>query len=144
MALQPSVHEDYTRTTDVTGSSDRAFGLVFAGFFTVVTGVLFWRRREIVLWPVVAAAAFALVALAAPRVLAPLNRLWTRFGALLHRVTSPIILGFLYAIAIVPVGLLMRLFKQDPLRLRFEPDRQSYWIVREKTGPLRESLTRQF
>lgn len=144
MATGSSTHEDYTRRDTVEGGSDRAFGFVFAGFFAVVAVVLYLRGRGVVPWALVASGVFLVAALAFPRVLHPLNVAWTRFGALLHRVMSPLILALLYAVAIVPVGLLMRAFGKDPLRLRREPDAESYWIVRQPPGPEPESLTRQF
>jgi len=42
------------------------------------------------------AALFAMLAYAAPRALAPLNRLWAKFGLLLHLIISPLILGILF------------------------------------------------
>ena len=41
-----------------------------------------------------------------------------KLGLLLHKVTNPIFLGAMYAIAIVPTGLMMRLFGVDPMGLR--------------------------
>ncbi|MDX2150924.1 MAG: SxtJ family membrane protein, partial [Bryobacteraceae bacterium] len=63
--------------------------------------------------------------------LTPLNRLWAKFGLLLHRLVSPVILAILFYGCITPIGYLMRLTGKDPLRLRFESDRQSYWIARD-------------
>jgi hypothetical protein len=76
-----------------------------------------------------AALALAL-ALGAPRLLAPLNWVWTKLGLLLHRIVSPIFLLLLFYGCIAPVGLLMRLSGKDPLRLKYEPAATSYWIVR--------------
>lgn len=124
-------HEFRGRKEVVQTSSERSFGLVFAGVFTVV-GLLnlhgagsYW-----LLW-LGAAALFVLLALAAPRVLAPFNRLWARFGLLLHQIISPVILAILFYGCITPIGYLMRLTGKDPLRLRSEAERQSYWIVRD-------------
>ena len=67
--------------------------------------------------------------------LAPLNRLWAKFGLLLHHVISPVFLGILFYVCITPIGFLMRLTGKDPMRRRFEPEAKSYWIVREPPGP---------
>jgi hypothetical protein len=40
--------------------------------------------------------------------LAPLNKWWTKLGVLLYRAVSPIVLGLLFYVAVMPVGLLMR------------------------------------
>jgi hypothetical protein len=38
----------------------------------------------------------------------------------------------------------MRLFGQDPLRLRMDPKAQSYWIPRIPPGPSPESMKQLF
>ena len=115
-------------------SSERSFGLVFAGVFAVV-GLFNLYAGGWSYW-FTAAALFALLALAAPRTLAPLNKLWAKFGLLLHRIISPLILAILFYGCVTPIGFLMRLTGQGPdcgeaSSLR----RQSYWIVREPPGP---------
>ncbi len=76
--------------------------------------------------------------------LAPLNRLWTRFGMLLHRIVNPVVLGVLFFLVITPVGLLRRLVSRDPLTLRLDKTRASYWVVRETAGPPPGSMKQQF
>lgn len=82
--------------------------------------------------------------LVAPDYLAPLNRLWARFGALLHRIVSPVALAILFFIVVTPIALLMRILGKDPLRMRLDPNAKSYWIVRDPPGPKSESLKDQF
>ena len=66
---------------------------------------------------------FLIVALA-PALLAPLNRLWLKFGLLLHRIVSPVVLGIMFFGVITPMAL-MRLFGKDPLRLKFDTPAKS-------------------
>ena len=125
-------------------SSNRSFGLVFALVFGVIAvyPMVFGGnlRRE---WAAVAAL-FLLLALLAPAVLAPLNRLWFRFGLVLHKVVNPVVMAVIFVVAVIPTGLLMRLFGKDPLRLRREPAAQTYWISRDSPGPKAQSLKNQF
>ena len=95
-------------------------------------------------WALAAAAVFCGLALLLSRALAPLNRLWSRFGLLLSKIVSPIVLALLYFLTVVPVGLLMRLSGKDPLRLRFDPKAESYWIPRTPPGPAPDSMKNQF
>jgi hypothetical protein len=137
-------HEDLSRTRHIEGSSDRTFGLVFAGMFLFVAC---WplSRGEAMQWPPLGAAAmFSLAALAKPALLAGLNRLWTRFGVLLGSVASPIALGILFYCVFTPLGLAIRLSGKDPLRLRFDPGADSYWIPRNPPGPPPGSMNNQF
>ena len=84
-------HESYERNEDVRGSSDRSFGMVFAAVFGVIGVLPLAFGGGVRLWSLAVGAAFLLAALAFPAVLAPLNRLWLRFGLLLHRIVSPYI-----------------------------------------------------
>lgn len=96
-----------------------------------------------VVWTIVAAA-FLLPAWLMPRVLAPLRRLWLKFGHVLSLVISPIILGLIYVTAIIPVGLLTRLFGKDLLSLKLEPAAATYWVKREVGTQTPQSLKDQF
>lgn len=137
-------HEDLNRDQHVEGSSDRSFGLVFAAVFLVIAGMPLFHGEALRWWSVGAAAAFALVALAKPALLAGLNRLWMKLGVLLGKVVSPIALGILFYVVITPIGVVIRLTGKDPLRLKFDPDTDSYWIPREPPGPPPGSMNNQF
>jgi hypothetical protein len=137
-------HEIFHRGEDQKTASNRSFGLVLAGFFALLGALGLWRHSE--RWPIwlgLAVVALAL-ALAAPNVLAPFNRVWTKFGLLLHAIVSPVILGVIFYLCIAPIGFLMRLSGKDPLRLRYEPEAESYWIKRMPPGPQPDSFKNQF
>jgi predicted membrane metal-binding protein len=145
MAKKPlQLHEDIRREHEIVGSSDRSFGLTFAGVFTILAGLSWWRAGE--RWPywLSVAAAFALVALVLPKLLAPFNRAWMKLGLLLFKVVNPVVMFLLFAITIVPIGLLRHALGKDSLNLRFDPDAPSYWIPREPPGPAPESMKQQF
>jgi predicted membrane metal-binding protein len=137
-------HEDFTREQQIEGSSDRSFAAVFALVFGLVClwPVLFGGSPRG--WAAAVALAFALVGMLRPAWLAPLNRLWMRFGLLLGAVVSPIALGLLFYGVLTPIGVLMRLFGSDPLRLRRDPAMRSYWLPRQPPGPPPRSMDRQF
>jgi hypothetical protein len=137
-------HESFDREEAVRGSSERSFGLIFAAVFLVIAAFPLAFGGGVRLWSLGVAALFALAALAAPRVLAPLNRVWLKFGLVLHRVVSPIVLGIMFFLVITPIGLLMRALGKDPLRLRFDRGAATYWIAREPPGPPPDSFTDQF
>jgi hypothetical protein len=139
-----SFHETLVREDETPAASDRSFGLVMAAACAVVG-----------LWPMVAGrsprwaafgigAAFLLAALARPRVLAPLNRLWMTLGRLLHRIVSPAMMALLFALVVVPTAAFLRLAGRDPLRLKLDRGAASYWQRREPPGPAPGSLTHQF
>ena len=137
-------HEFGRRAALPDPSSDRLFGLVFAGVFVIVAIYNWWYGGA--LWPLYLGIALLFVAsaLLRPNVLSPLNRLWTRFGLLIGMMVSPIVLGLLFILVVTPVGLMMRLTGKDPLRLRRESGVGSYWIVQHPPGPPGDSMGDQF
>lgn len=144
MADSTQLHEDLSRQDEVRGSSDRSFGIVFTGVFLIIGLWPLVGGGDLRVWSIGVAAIFLLAAFARPSVLNPLNRVWFRFGMLLHRVASPIVLGLLFFVVVTPIGLLMRLLGSRPLQLRFDPTADSYWFHRQPVGPAPETMTRQF
>ena len=137
-------HEDLTREQKVEGSSDRSFGVVFAVVFLLIAGWPLWHGEALRWWSAGVAAAFALIAMVRPALLAGLNRQWMKLGVLLGKVVSPIALGLLFYGVITPIGAVLRLAGKDPLRLKFDRGADSYWIRREPPGPPPDSMTNQF
>ena len=137
-------HENLAREDEVVGSSDRAFGLTLAGVGIVIGALKLWQGRETALLWLAAAAVFCILALSRPSLLAPLNRLWLRFGLLLYKFVNPVVMAAIFYSTVLPTGLIMRALGKDLLRLRREPDAPSYWIVREPAGPAAETMKHQF
>ena len=137
-------HEFQAREEVVKVSSERSFGLVFAGFFALLGALSLYSGAERWHYWFPLAGVFAVLAYAAPRLLAPLNRLWAKVGLLLHMVISPVILGILFYVCVTPIGMLMRMSGRDPLRRKFEPAAKTYWITREPPGPAPETFNHQF
>lgn len=123
--------------------SDRSFGLVFAAFFLIVAIFPLIGGGGPRWWAAAVAAVFLVAAQVAPARLRPLNRLWFRFGLLLNRIVSPVVMGILFFAVVTPTGLVRRLRNPDPLRQRFKPEASSYWIDMPDAGP-KSSMRRQF
>ena len=124
--------------------SNRTFGVVFTIFFGVIAALPMLKDHPPRLWALAIAGAFLVVALAIPRILAPLNRLWMQFGILLGKIVSPIVLFLVYAVAVVPTGVILRLRGKDPLKRRFDPGAASYWVHRVPPGKPDATMSRQF
>ena len=139
-----STHEAFERDEEVVAGSDRSFGLVMAGALAVVTALNAWHAGRIWPWTAGLAALFLIAALTRPALLNPLNRLWLKFGLLLHRVVNPVIMGLVFYGTVLPTGLVLRAMGRDLLRLKREPEADSYWIVRTPPGPAPETMKDQF
>ena len=138
------MHEDFTRSQQVKSSSNRAFGWMFVIVFLIIAlwpllfgGALRW-------WSLIISTLVMLITQTAPGLLTIPNRLWMRFGMLLHRVVSPVMLAIMFFLIVTPTGLLMRVFAKRPLRLGRDPAAASYWIKRDPPGPPAEDMCNQF
>jgi len=87
---------------------------------------------------------FLLLALLFPQTLSLLNQLWLKVGCLLQRVMTTVVTGLLFYTSVTPMGLLLRLYGKDLLRLRRDPNARSYWIERRPPGPAPETMRNQF
>jgi len=123
--------------------SERGFGCTFAIVLSLISLLPVVVGHAPIYWLTGLGALFWLAAAFWPRALRELNWLWFRFGLLLHSIVQPVILGLLYGLAIVPIGLIMRATGKNLLGLR-KPQATSYWIARKPPGPAPGSLDSQF
>jgi hypothetical protein len=125
--------------------SDRSFGLTFVVVFAIIAAWQAWADRPGIAYIFLGLSiAFLIATLTRPALLHGLNRAWMRFGALLHNVVNPLVLGGIYFLVFTPVALVMRLAGRDALRRKLDAEVKSYWIDRTPPGPPPDSLPHQF
>lgn len=124
--------------------SDKSFGLVFAVLFAIIALVPLYKQGDIRWWSFAISGIFLITSFVAPKILGPLNSVWLKFGDLLHSIVSPVIMGLIFYLVVSPTGLVMRIFSKVPLKLMFDRDATSYWIVRDPPGPDPEGMRNQF
>ncbi len=137
-------HESLESEEAPPGTSDRGFGLLFFGGCAALAVLAAWEGRRSAFWWSILAAAFLAIAIFAAPLLGPLNRGWRRLAMLLSKIMTPLIMGFVFFVVVTPIGVMMRLAGNDPLRLRLQPDRPSYWLDRAAPTERPTSMTRQF
>ena len=142
--MKSAAHEDFSRGEAIRGSSDRSFGIAFAVVFAVIGVAPIFHGRSPRYWALGASVALLAVSLGRPSLLHPANYLWIGLARALNRIVSPIAMGLLFFLVATPTGFLMRLFGKDPLRLKFDPEAESYWLRRTPPGPPPESMANQF
>ena len=64
-------------------------------------------------------------------ILYPLNKIWFKFGILLGKFVSPIVLGIIFFFVVTPIGILMKILGKDLLNLK-NNNENSYWIKRSE------------
>ena len=144
MASPPdSTHESYQQG-EIKLGSDRGFGVTFSVVFGIIGSIGIWRGFGIPMVWFGAAIAILIVSIAKPNLLHPLNKIWHQFGLLLGRITTPIVMGLLFFVAVTPTGLVMRMLGKRTLELTFDAKADSYWIPRDPPGPDPQSMKQQF
>jgi len=125
---------------DIKISSNRSFGIVFFVVFLLIALYPLSYDGEIRLWSLIISVIFLILGLLDSKILAPLNKIWFKFGILLGKIVSPLIMGIIFFLVVTPIGLIMRLLGKDVLNLKYNKNK-SYWI--EKNGP-KSKMKNQF
>ena len=110
----------------------RSFGLIVGGIFALI-GIwpVIWRGQPPRLWSLLLGGVLLALALAWPRSLTQVYRLWMRVGEVLGWINTRIILGALFYLLFTPLGVYMRLRGKDPMRRTWAPEAESYRVVRQ-------------
>ena len=121
-------------------SSNRSFGIVFFIVFLLIALYPLLKDNDLRIWSLVISFIFLILGLINSKILTPLNRLWFKFGLLLGKFISPLIMGIIFFVVVTPIGIIMRLLKKDLLNLKYNK-KETYWI--DKTGP-KSKMKNQF
>lgn len=114
----------------------REFGLVTGGIIAGLFGLFFPWLLEVGIpkWPFILGGILAAWGLIHPMSLRPVYTNWMKFGLLLSKVTTPIVMGVAFYGVVMPVGILMRTFSRDPMQRRLDSQAASYRITHEGEG----------
>ena len=121
-------------------SSNRSFGIVFFIVFLLIGIYPLLNGDHLRIWSLIISIVFLILGLLNSKILFPLNKIWFKFGILLGKIISPLIMGLIFFVVVTPIGLLMRLFNKDLINLKFNKSK-SYWI--EKKEP-KSKMKNQF
>ena len=130
--------------TEVKIGSERSFGIVFAIVFAIVGLFPILGSNDVRLWSLSVAVLFLGLAFLRPSVLVVPNRLWFRFGLMLNKIASPVVMGLIFLLTVTPTGLIMRALGKDLLRKKMDPNAESYWITPEAELKKSSSMRNQF
>ena len=112
--------------------SNKSFGIVFFIFFLIVALYPLVNQESIRIWAVILSVTFLILGLINSQALTPLNILWFKFGILLGKIISPIVMGLVFFLVVTPTGIIMRLLKKDLLKLK-KNKLNTYWINRSES-----------
>ena len=126
---------------DIKVGSNRNFGIVFSIVFLLISLYPLLKSGDIRVWSLVVSFIFLILGIVNSKILSPFNKLWFKFGLLLGKFVSPLIMMIIFFFVVTPIGILMRLFRKDVLNLKFNNKKETYWI--EKKGP-KSKMKNQF
>ena len=115
------------------------FGILFFVFFLIIGLYPLKSDGAIRIWSVLFSLVFLIITIIRPNLFTFLNKLWIKFGILLGRIISPIIMGLVFFCVVTPIGVLVRILKKDVMGLK--RGASSYWINREDKI---QSMKKQF
>ena len=115
------------------------FGILFFIFFLIFGFYPLISGGVIRIWSIILSFLFLIVTIFRPNFFTFLNKLWIKFGILLGKIISPIVMGFVFFFVVTPIGILVRILKKDVMGLKRGDS--SYWIKRKDNL---QSMKKQF
>jgi len=130
--------------SDIELPSNSKFGFFFSGVFLTASAYFYIGESAIAAYSLaILGILFLAITLVRADILLPLNKLWMRLGLLIGKIVSPIVWGIIFFALFTSVGLAMRLFGRDELRLRFK-QKNSHWIPRDSSPTQTDAFKNQF
>ena len=115
------------------------FGILFFIFFLILGLYPLISSKPIRVWSVALSLVFLIITIIRPNLFTFLNKLWIKFGVLLGKIISPIVMGLVFFFVVTPIGIFVKILKKDVMGLKREAS--SYWITREDKI---QSMKKQF
>ncbi len=115
------------------------FGILFFIFFLIIGLYPLNSDETIRVWSVALSLVLLIITIIKPNLFTFLNKFWIKFGLLLGKIISPIVMGLVFFLVVTPAGILIRILKKDVMGLK--RGASSYWINREDKA---QSMKKQF
>lgn len=120
-------------------ASNRSFGVVFFIFFLLISFYPLINEDDYRLWALIISLIFLILSSINSSILTPLNLLWFKFGMMLGKIVSPIIMALVFFCVVTPTGLIMKFLKKDLLNLK-RNNQKSYWIKRKTKSEMKNQF----
>jgi hypothetical protein len=125
--------------TNIKRKDNITFGILFFILFFVIGLYPLISSGTIRIWSIILSLVFFIITIIKPNLFTSLNKLWIKFGILLGKIISPIVMGFVFFFVVTPIGIFMKILKKDVMGLK--RGAPSYWINREDKL---QSMKKQF
>ena len=120
--------------------TNKSFGIVFFVFFLIVSIFPLLNDGDIRVWSLIISLVFLILGILNSKILTPLNRIWFKFGILLGRFVSPVVMGIIFFAIVTPTSVIMRVLQKNLLNLK-KGNKKTYWLERSK---IKSKMKNQF
>ncbi len=97
-------------------SNERSFGIVFTIFFLILSIYPIINKETVNVFFLVISIIFLMITIIRPQLFYFLNKIWFKFGILLGKIVSPLVMGIIFYLTVTPTGIIMRLLGKDLLK----------------------------
>lgn len=124
-----------SQTADEARHSLQRFALEMSLVLIVMAIILFRRGYPVVahssLWIMLL---LAVMGRFAPLSVARVRNVWLGFGERISGVVTLVIMAIVYYLMVTPLGIVRRFIIRDPMELKFDSKRDSYWTAVDEGG----------
>ncbi len=122
----------------------RKFGLAALSFFGSLAAVAGWQGKFVLCAFFGSLALLGLLFILMPAGMTPAYLFWLRWGHIIGRGITLILLTLIYYLVITPYGVAMRLIGKRPLPHKPDRDQTSYWIQRSEPAQPRSRFIKRY
>ncbi|MCG8378820.1 MAG: SxtJ family membrane protein [Proteobacteria bacterium] len=115
-------------------------GVIIIILFGILLPIILKKYPSYVVW--IIGFLFIFLAYFNPFLLKPIYSAWMKFGLVMNKITTPILLGFVFYLIITPIGIIMRLAGKDILNLKINKKLDTYRTISRHRS--KDSLERPF
>jgi hypothetical protein len=124
---------------NIKSKNNITFGIIFFFLFLIVGLYPLISSGVIRIWSLILSFLFLMITIIKPNLFTSLNKVWIKFGILLGKIISPIVMGLVFFLVVTPIGILVKILKKDVMGLK--RGKSSYWINRDDKL---QSMKKQF
>ena len=126
--------------SQINKSTNKSFGIIFFIVFFLIGIYPVFFEENIRIWSILISLVFLILGIFNSKILTPLNKIWFKFGILLGKIISPLIMAIIFFLVVTPIGIIMRVLGKDLLNLKKNTE-DSYWI---KITDLKSKIRNKF
>lgn len=119
---------------------NKKFGIFISIIFLTLLIYLYYFKSIFSLFILFLSVLFFVLGVSDSKLLKPLQIFWIKFGYLLNKLITPIIMFVIYFFVIFPISILLKIFGKDILNLN-KKNKKTFWIKKEE---IKSDMRNQF